>query len=319
MSLKPTYKNPQTNSDVVPRGLQFRGTSAGSCYINKGEIAHGGMARILRAFKYDGDHEVGTDFALKIPKVNSSDLVDPLEREAHFLSKIGGKGAVRLVERVIADPDSSDFGSIPGFVMPLLDGSDAASIFERHYGSTNIALNILRLALLCYEQIHAAGVVHLDAKPENLFVSTDHRSVTVLDFGISRFSGSPLDVLIGTPAFMAPELIRAPSSPISVEPTSDLYSLAVIAFVAIANKFPYGSFSSDIPLNALFPMILFNPLDPLSSAVSFRVPSGLDDVFSIALERDPTNRFQSAAAFRLALESVLKVDPTLGFTFALDY
>lgn len=277
------------------------------------------MANILRAFKYDGDSQIGTDFALKIAKVNDPGFVDPIEREANLLAMIGGRGAVRLVDRVIADPHDSEFGSLPGFVMPLLEGSDAASVFEQRMGSTNLALNILRLALLCYEKIHAAGVVHLDTKPENLFVSPDFSSVTVLDFGISRLRGSTLDVLVGTPAFMAPELLRAPSSPISVEPTCDIYSLAVTAFVAIANKFPYGSFSSNIPLNSLFPMILFNPLDALSSAVSFRVPSGLDDVFSIVLERDPNNRFQSAAAFRLALESVLRVDPTLGFTFALDY
>jgi serine/threonine protein kinase len=175
------------------------------------------MARILRAFKYEGDSELGKDFALKIARENKPQYVEPMDHEADMLYRIGGRGAVRLVDRVIADPDNSEFGSLPGFVMPLLEGSDAASVFEKRSGSTNLALNILRLALLCYEKIHAAGVVHLDTKPENLFVSPDYSSVTVLDFGISRLRGSTLDVLVGTPVFMAPELLRAPSSPISVE------------------------------------------------------------------------------------------------------
>lgn len=319
MSFKTTYKPASVVSSPVPAGLQFSGTSTNSGYINKGEFTSGGMARILMAFKYEGDSELGKDFALKIARENKPQYVEPIEHEAAMLTMIGGRGAVRLVDRVIADPDNSEFGSLPGFVMPLLEGSDAASVFEKRSGSTNLALNILRLALLCYEKIHAAGVVHLDAKPENLFISPDHQSVTVLDFGISRLRGSRLDYLVGTPVFMSPEMIGARSCPISVEPSSDVYSLAVTAFVAITNQFPYGSFPSDIPIATLFPMILSTSFAPLSTFVSTTVPSGLDDVFSRALAKYPRDRFQSASEFRLALESVLKVDPTLGFTFALDY
>lgn len=311
MSLSPTIQ-------VVPRGLQFRSTVTRSCYINKAEITSGGMARILKAFKYDGEDQIGRDFALKIARENKPEFVDPIEHETTMLDRIGGRGAVKLVDRVIADPDSSEFGSLPGFVMPLLSGSDAAAVFEKHVGSVNLALNVLRLALDCYEKIHEAGVVHLDPKPENLFVAPDYSSVTVLDFGISRVVGTPIDVVIGTPAFMAPEIVQSSTFATSAKPTADLYSLAVTAFVAITNTFPYGDIT-DLPLDQVWPKLLFAPHSPLSSLVGFKLPSGLDDIFFTALERKPEDRFQSARAFRCALESVLKIDPTLGFTFALDY
>src|SRR5690606_4314182 len=85
---------------------------------------------------------------------------------------------------------------------------------------------------------HAAGVLHRDVKPDNVLLTEDGRAV-LTDFGIATTEDeAPVTrtgILIGTPAFMAPE--RAAGGP--AEPASDLWSLGVTLYVAVEGHSPF--------------------------------------------------------------------------------
>lgn len=140
------------------------------------------------------------------------------------------------------------------------------------------------------------GIVHRDVSPHNVLVGVDGMA-RVSDFGIAKATVRPGDTtsgaLKGKLSYMAPEYVEKNA----LDARSDVFSLAVVAWEALANK---RLFKGENELATL--QMVATTDAPALSTVAPEL-SVLDDVLSIGLSRDPNRRFSSARAFANALES----------------
>lgn len=146
---------------------------------------------------------------------------------------------------------------------------------------------------------HARGIVHRDVKPENIFVDETTGRALLSDFGIARSmhaetSPTLADVVIGTPAYMAPELIDSDV----VDGRSDLYSLGMAGWEMLSGKRPWGG-------GSLYDIIYrkkhdeLQPIDTLRPDAPVRLLAALDGL----IEKSPVRRWPTAEDFRMQLGS----------------
>lgn len=106
--------------------------------------------------------------------------------------------------------------------------------------SESVAATLTYNVLRCVSKCHAAGVAHLDLKPENLIFIDDHSfDLVLVDFGCAREMGSALESIAdgqstGTVGYIAPEVLRSEAST-----SSDLWSVGVVAYMLLTNKMPF--------------------------------------------------------------------------------
>ena len=139
---------------------------------------------------------------------------------------------------------------------------------------------------------HAAGIVHRDIKPDNLFVEESGR-VRILDFGVARMEASVMTtaagILKGTVPYMSPELFTNPP----VGPAADIWALGVTAFEMCREKQPFtGRGIGDIMTSILNDEPTFGD----------DMPVHLKKVISRCLQKQPENRFAHATDVVLALD-----------------
>ncbi|MBR7835447.1 serine/threonine protein kinase, partial [Actinospica durhamensis] len=211
------------------------GTVAGRYRISA-ELGRGGMGRVWRAY----DPMLDRDVALKeivLPSGMSADergrALLRIRREARAAARLNHAGIVRVHDIV-------EHAGSPMIVMEYLDGRSLREVIDMQGPlplDRAVALGAAVLAAL--RHAHAAGVVHRDLKPDNIMVTADGR-IVLTDFGIARVLGehTPVTVpgtIIGTPAFMAPELIegKAPT------PAADLWSLGATLYAAVEGHPPF--------------------------------------------------------------------------------
>ena len=198
------------------------------------EIARGGTSTV-----YLGQHvATGAPVAIKALDafyVGHSEMVHRLLGEYELAQRVRHPG---LLEIRCADQTSH---GIPYVVMEYLDGESLGTLIERAPLSLSSILAIAAQIASAVAALHAAGVVHCDVKPDNVFVLRAPGAggapggpgpggaprIKVIDYGVARLADSPLceSTVVGTPAFMAPEQWRgAPST------KSDVYSLGCVLY-----------------------------------------------------------------------------------------
>ena len=151
---------------------------------------------------------------------------------------------------------------------------------------------------------HRKGIVHRDLKPQNVIVDPDGKAM-VTDFGIARAGVSEITQagsVMGTPHYLSPEQAQGHD----VTPVSDLYSIGVILYEALAGRVP---FEGESAVAVAMKQVAQTPQRP--SSINPQVSPALDAVVMRALEKEPGQRFQSADAFIAALDAALK-DPGVG-------
>jgi len=144
--------------------------------------------------------------------------------------------------------------------------------------------------------LHSRGVIHGDLKPENALVS--ERGPVLIDFGLaSASSGAPAsEGLRGTPAFLAPEIIRGAT----LSPRSDLYALGVILYQALSGRLPYiADTLSDLLLRALTA-----PPKPLREILP-DIERPAAEIIDRLIAPDPTRRYQAAVGLARDLAPLL--------------
>jgi serine/threonine protein kinase len=207
------------------------GVTFGGRYELSNRIAIGGMGEVWQAT----DLVIGRTVAIKILK--DEYLGDPgfLERfraEARHAALVNHEGIANVY----------DYGEEEGsayLVMELVPGEALSTILEReHVLSTDRVLDIIAQTALALQAAHAAGLVHRDIKPGNLLITPDGR-VKITDFGIARIADQvPLTAtgqVMGTVQYLSPE--QASGHPAS--PTTDIYSLGIVAYECLAGKRPF--------------------------------------------------------------------------------
>jgi hypothetical protein len=207
------------------------GLTFGGRYELSSRIAIGGMGEVWQAT----DLVIGRTVAIKILK--DEYLGDPgfLERfraEARHAALVNHEGIANVF----------DYGEEEGsayLVMELVPGEALSTILEReHVLSTDRVLDIVAQTASALQAAHAAGLVHRDIKPGNLLITPDGR-VKITDFGIARIADQvPLTAtgqVMGTVQYLSPEQASGQSA----SPTTDVYSLGIVAYESLAGKRPF--------------------------------------------------------------------------------
>ncbi|QEO09065.1 protein kinase domain-containing protein [Protaetiibacter larvae] len=207
------------------------GLTFGGRYQLSSRIAIGGMGEVWQAT----DLVIGRTVAIKILK--DEYLGDPgfLERfraEARHAALVNHEGIANVFD--YGEEDGSAY-----LVMELVPGEALSTVLERERVlSTDRVLDIVAQTASALQAAHSAGLVHRDIKPGNLLITPDGR-VKITDFGIARIADQvPLTAtgqVMGTVQYLSPE--QASGHPAS--PSTDIYSLGIVAYEALAGRRPF--------------------------------------------------------------------------------
>ena len=273
-------------------------------------LGRGGMGNVYLA----DDLDLGRQVALKVlsgDMASNAKIVERFKREARAAASISHRNVVQIFEiGQLADGQ-------PYLVMEVLEGQDLKEELVRLKRlPVHRTVDIVGQVLFALSAAHAKGVVHRDLKPGNIYLSEETSSewqergvssdrgsdrVKLFDFGISRFIEAPPDLpdltacgmLIGTPAYMAPEQITKPQS---VDGRADIYAVGVILFLCLTGRLPYVADN----VHSLVHMKLTDPSPKIKEYCPV-LPGGLAFAIERAMEKDANLRFQSAEEFIEAL------------------
>jgi serine/threonine-protein kinase len=246
-----------------------------------------------------------------VVKFMSSELAKDPASIARFSREAAAAAAVKSPHVVQMFDHGIMEGGAPFIVMELLEGEDLGQRVTR-LGALPVADvdKIVTQACKALGRAHAAGIVHRDIKPDNIFLCHQDDGdifVKILDFGIAKkANGSEMGhtrtgALMGTPYYMSPEQALGLKN---IDLRTDLWSLGVVAYECLTGVRPFEGET----VGALSLAIVHGPM-PVPSRVA-SVPGGIDEWFARACCREVAGRFASAKE----LADAFPRGPRLGIT-----
>lgn len=208
------------------------------------KIAEGGMATVYKA----QDERLNRPVALKIMHtqlaqgLHREQFIARFRREATSAASIANPHIVQVY-------DTGEFEGLDYLVMEYVHGVNLRYEMNK-YGTFSVkdTLRVLAQTLDGLASAHLAGVVHRDIKPENILIN-DRGNVQITDFGLARAISqatlSSTGLLLGTAAYLAPEMIEKNLA----TPQGDLYSAGMMAWEMLAGRVP---FNADNPVTLVF-------------------------------------------------------------------
>jgi serine/threonine protein kinase len=283
------------DSELLARSSARLGTTLRGKYRLDRVLGLGGMAVVFAA-----THRNQKQFAVKMLHAELSireDIRTRFLREGYAANSLKHPGAVAVLDDDVAE-DGSAF-----LVMELLEGEGLESLWEKSARrmSPRVVLAVGHQLLDVLAAAHAKGIVHRDIKPPNLFVLEDG-TVKVLDFGIARVraavasgaQGTGSGLLLGTPAFMAPEQALAKSS--EIDGRTDVWAVGATLFTLLSGEFVHvGENAPQIMVKAAT-----TPARSVTT-VAPSTPAGVVQIVDRAIAFDKATRWPSAAAMRDAI------------------
>ena len=192
-----------------------------------------------------------------------------------------------------------DFGEDNGqpyIVMRHMSGGSLAEKIEAGKLPLADAISIVKRIAGALDSAHQRNIVHRDLKPGNILFD-QYNNAYLSDFGIVKLSGNSANftgnAIIGTPAYMSPEQSQSKT----VDGRTDVYALGIILYEMLTGSAPYGG---DTPVSQLMQHIL-EPI-PRIRAKDASLPPAIEDVISMALAKEPNERFASTMALATALD-----------------
>ena len=271
-------------------------------------IGRGGMADVYLG----ADARLGRQVAIKVLKSNLSN--DPTFRnrfrlEAMAASKMSHPSIVRVFDagdEQAGPGDQVPLGStIPYIVMEHVEGHLLSDLMRQGRLEERHILKVADGVLTALEVSHRAGIVHRDIKPANIMIANDG-TVKVMDFGIARAVSDATGNLEQTTSILGTALYISPEQARGDEPDTrtDLYSLGVVMYELLGGQPP---FNADSPVAVAYKHISEapRPLREVNPAVSEPVAK----LVEAALQKELSDRFASAAAFRSAIDDIAQGRP----------
>jgi eukaryotic-like serine/threonine-protein kinase len=259
-----------------------------------GMLGAGAMGTVYRV----RDLELDEIVALKILNrelAASPGMLERFRREAKLARRVTHRNVARTF-------DIGEDGGERFLTMEYVDGEVLAARLARvrriaPHEAIRIGIDVCRGLAAA----HAAGVLHRDLKPENVILARDERAV-IADFGIAHAfaeHGARGGVLVGTPAYMAPEQVEGAPN---LDARGDLYALGAMLFELLTGALP---FAAETPL-AMAAVRLFEAAPDPRSRVPEIAPA-LAEVIRLLLERRPEDRYSDASAAADALAAIGEV------------
>ncbi|MGW4111223.1 protein kinase domain-containing protein [Actinosynnema sp. NPDC004786] len=244
-------------------------------------LGSGGMGTVWRALDLGLQREV----AIKEVRPADADQLDGnpamaaqlrerVLRESRALARLQHPNVVSIYQ-IIDSPDSP----YPWIVMELVRGTSLDARLAKGVLSPAEAARVGRDVLAALRSAHSAGVMHRDVKPGNVLLRTDGSAV-LTDFGIAALQGSTqltaTGDVIGSPEYIAPERLRGDET----HTASDLWSLAMLLYVAVEGHHPMRRATTMATLAA----VMTEPVPPPRRA------GALAPALNAALRNDPAER-----------------------------
>lgn len=257
-----------------------------------GILGAGGMGKVYKVRNAISDR-------VEAMKVLLPDLVAQAELSDRFLREI--KTQASLEHRNIASLHTAlRVDNQLLMLMEFVEGVTLEQKLKEGPLPVDQAVDYISQALCALDYAHQHGVIHRDIKPANMML-TPMGVVKLMDFGIAKASTDQRLTMTGTTMgslyYMSPEQIKGAAH---IDSRADLYSVGVSLYELVTGKRPFDGDSQFAIMSAHLEKTPVPPveLDP-------RLPQGLNDAILMAVAKDPAMRFQTAGAFRAALESVL--------------
>lgn len=256
-------------------------------------IGQGGMGVVFKGF----DRELHRTVAIKLMSphlAHNATARKRFEREARAAAAV-------VHPNVIPIFGVSHSKGQPLIVMPLISGKSLQAHVEQH-GPFEIK-DVVRVGMQIAAGLAAAhqqGLIHRDIKPANILLEQDVSRVVITDFGLARAADelamTQTGWLAGTPHYMSPEQARGAA----IDARSDLFSLGGVLYFIATGREP---FRAEKPV-AVLHKICSEPATP-ARQVNSDIPQTLSDIIERLLEKNPADRFHSAARAQKLLEDYL--------------
>jgi serine/threonine protein kinase len=263
-----------------------------------GLIQRSGMSTIYKAI----DCSSGRFVALKIPHMElecDAGYFSRFEREEEIGKRLNHPGVLKIIP--VEDK------SRPYIAMEYLEGRTLDRILdETRPFPLSKAIEIAGRVCETLDYMHQHDVVHRDLKPGNIMVCDDG-SLRVIDFGIAktlamrRVTFGGFSPKMGTPDYMAPEQIKGKRGDVR----TDIYSLGVILYEMTTGSLPFNGENTYELMNA---RLIRNPRPPRD--INPELTPEIEEIILHALEREPSDRYSSAAAMKAELDSPETVQVT---------
>ena len=255
-------------------------------YEIAGPLGEGGMATVYCGRRRSDGRPVAVK-VLREQYAHDKEFVARFEREAQALVQLSHPRMVQVF-------DYGRDGDVHFIVMEYIEGEDLKKQLQR-VGALDEARARSIGAQVCeaLAYAHAHGIVHRDIKPQNILLTADGR-VKVTDFGIARALAAAgiteTGTVLGSVQYLSPEQARG----LGVGQSSDLYSLGVVLFEAVAGRLP---FDGDTPI-AIALKHIHDPVPVPQRDNGTPVSAETRQIIMKALAKNPRHRYRSAEELR---------------------
>lgn len=252
-------------------------------------LGRGGFGIVYHAY----DPLLAREVALKLPLFAGTDVekIRRFQNEARVAAQLRHPNIVAVYES----------GEIDGrlFLAAEYVRGQTLSDAIRSHPSFEQSVRWVHDLAAALAYAHEEGIVHRDIKPQNIMIDSSGRP-QIMDFGLAKrlehdSTMTAEGSLLGTPAYMSPEQARADG--VEIGPDSDQYSLGVVLYELLTGRRPF-----DGPPAVVIAKVASAPA-PAPRSINPNIPSDLEAICQKAIEKDPANRYSSAAAFARDLAS----------------
>ncbi|HEV3255329.1 MAG TPA: serine/threonine-protein kinase, partial [Gemmataceae bacterium] len=257
-----------------------------------GVISRSGMASIFKAV----DMKTGKPVAIKAPFMQ-------FESDPGFFSRFEREEAIGkmldhpYILHIIAVEEPK---SRPYIAMEYLEGETLRQLL-RSVRPLPVPDSLRIASRICeaLDYMHKHDVVHRDLKPENIMVCNDG-SLRIMDFGIAKAAGmrrltfTGFSPAMGTPDYMAPEQVKGKRG----DERTDIYSLGAMLYEMVTGQAPFEGTNPYMIMNA---RLTGDPVAP--RRVNPQIPPQVEEIILHAMERNPYDRYPSAAAMKAELDN----------------
>ena len=268
-------------------------------------IGVGGMANVYRCNDTVDDREVAIKI-LKDEYLNNEEFIRRFKNESKAIAMLSHPNIVKVYDVSFGD-------MIQYIVMEYIDGVTLKEYIERQgIIEWKDVLHLTTQILKALQHAHECGIVHRDIKPQNIMLLQDG-TIKVTDFGIARFSDKATrtmtDQAIGSVHYIAPEQARGDVT----DGKTDIYSVGVMLYEMLTGKLP---FDGDSAVSVALMQLQSVPKRPRE--VNPGIPIGLEQITMKAMQKQPSDRYTSAAEMLSELER-FRLNPSIVFDYGNSF
>jgi len=270
-------------------------------YLILSHLHHGYMSDVYHAY----DQHLQCDVAIKLVCHDQTESRLRLHSEIQALSSLAH-------DHILPILDHGEYGSYHYLVMPYFKQGTLRQRISKEVFTEEEAGKILDQVSSALQVAHDHGMLHRDIKPSNILLDNeDDLYIYLADFGLAKAISAASEItqtgfLIGTPDYMAPELIDKPESV-----SSDIYSLGILLYHMLTGQPP---FRGTTPLEILWEHVHERPIPPSQLNPAITLP--VENVILRAIHKNPNKRYPNAKAmaeaYRDALQLSLQTKVPLG-------